>query len=119
MRALSRITIHLPSLFLTCDPLRILGLFSQNSHHHPQSLKMAKVSYPHYAWAGKYTHSIPKVPTHPLLVVVGHALVLFGTIHTLLGFITLSFRSRSYYIAYAGAIVSWGIVVVSSPSLSN
>ncbi|GAA6020165.1 hypothetical protein JCM11491_005551 [Sporobolomyces phaffii] len=57
---------------------------------------MAKVSYPHYAWA------------------VGHGLVLLGTIHTFLGFITLSFRSKSYYVAYAGAIVSWGIVVYKS-----
>ncbi|GAA5944148.1 uncharacterized protein JCM15063_000161 [Sporobolomyces koalae] len=57
---------------------------------------MAKVSYPHYAWA------------------VGHALVLLGTIHTFLGFITFSFRSKSYYLAYAGAIVSWGIVVYKS-----
>ncbi|GAA5822274.1 hypothetical protein JCM10212_004280 [Sporobolomyces blumeae] len=57
---------------------------------------MAKVSYPHYAWA------------------VGHALVLFGTIHTFLGFVTLSFRSKSYYLAYAGAILSWGIVVYKS-----
>ncbi|GAA5885966.1 hypothetical protein JCM16303_003045 [Sporobolomyces ruberrimus] len=57
---------------------------------------MAKVSYPHYAWA------------------VGHGLVLLGTIHTFLGFITLSFRSKSYYLAYAGAIVSWGIVVYKS-----
>ncbi|GAA5951291.1 hypothetical protein JCM3765_002436 [Sporobolomyces pararoseus] len=57
---------------------------------------MAKVSYPHYAWA------------------VGHGLVLLGTIHTFLGFITLSFRSKSYYLAYAGAIISWGIVVYKS-----
>ncbi|GAA5845936.1 hypothetical protein JCM3766R1_000865 [Sporobolomyces carnicolor] len=57
---------------------------------------MAKVSYPHYAWA------------------VGHGLVLLGTIHTFLGFVTLSFRSKSYYLAYAGAILSWGIVVYKS-----
>ncbi|GAA5920903.1 hypothetical protein JCM5296_003849 [Sporobolomyces johnsonii] len=55
---------------------------------------MAKVSYPHYAWA------------------VGHALVLVGTVYTLLGLVTFSGRSKSYYLAYAGAIVSWGIVVV-------
>ncbi|GAA5913380.1 uncharacterized protein JCM6883_003058 [Sporobolomyces salmoneus] len=57
---------------------------------------MAKVSYPHYAWA------------------VGHGLVLLGTLHTFLGFVTLSFRSKSYYLAYAGAILSWGIVVYKS-----
>ncbi|GAA5976697.1 hypothetical protein JCM21900_000275 [Sporobolomyces salmonicolor] len=57
---------------------------------------MAKVSYPHYAWA------------------VGHALVLVGTVYTLLGLVTFSGRSKSYYLAYAGAIVSWGIVVYKS-----
>ncbi|GAA5903079.1 hypothetical protein JCM6882_006961 [Rhodosporidiobolus microsporus] len=57
---------------------------------------MAKVSYPHYAWAA------------------GHALVLLGSVHTFLGLITLSTRSKSYYLAYAGALVSWGIVVYKS-----
>ncbi|BGP22458.1 hypothetical protein Rt10032_c07g3080 [Rhodotorula toruloides] len=57
---------------------------------------MAKVSYPHYAWA------------------FGHALVLVGTIHTLLGVVTFSGRSKSYYLAYGGALVSWGIVVYKS-----
>ncbi|GJN88219.1 hypothetical protein Rhopal_001184-T1 [Rhodotorula paludigena] len=57
---------------------------------------MAKVSYPHYAWAA------------------GHFLVLLGTIHTLLGLVTFSSRSKSYYLAYGGAILSWGIVVYKS-----
>jgi hypothetical protein len=48
---------------------------------------------------------------------VGHALVLAGTIHTLLGVVTFSGRSKSYYLAYGGALVSWGIVVVR-PALS-
>ncbi|BGP18843.1 hypothetical protein JCM10213_003498 [Rhodosporidiobolus nylandii] len=57
---------------------------------------MAKVSYPHYAWAA------------------GHGLVLLGSLHTLLGMITFSARYKSYYLAYAGALVSWGIVVYKS-----
>lgn len=44
---------------------------------------------------------------------VGHFAVLLGTIYTLLGLVTFSSRSNSYYISYAGAIASWGIVVVS------
>lgn len=61
-------------------------------------------------------------PTHSLAPVladilsspsqVGHILVLFGTLYTLFGLVTFSTRSRSYYLSYAGAIVSWGIVVV-------
>ncbi|SCZ92429.1 BZ3500_MvSof-1268-A1-R1_Chr5-2g07848 [Microbotryum saponariae] len=54
------------------------------------------VSIPHYAWAG------------------GHALVLAGTIYTLIGLVTFQSRSKSYYLSYLGAIVSWGIVVYKS-----
>ncbi|GAA5827598.1 hypothetical protein JCM3770_005939 [Rhodotorula araucariae] len=57
---------------------------------------MPKVSYPHYAWAG------------------GHFVVLLGTLYTLLGLVTFNARSKSYYLAYAGALVSWGIVVYKS-----
>ncbi|GAA6033397.1 hypothetical protein JCM8097_006731 [Rhodosporidiobolus ruineniae] len=57
---------------------------------------MAKVSYPHYAWAA------------------GHALVLLGSVYTLLGLVTFSARYKSYYLAYAGALTSWGIVVYKS-----
>ncbi|GAA6003395.1 hypothetical protein JCM10207_000313 [Rhodosporidiobolus poonsookiae] len=57
---------------------------------------MAKVSYPHYAWA------------------FGHALVLSGSLYSLLGLLTFASRSKSYYLAYAGALVSWGIVVYKS-----
>ncbi|ORY90835.1 hypothetical protein BCR35DRAFT_107887 [Leucosporidium creatinivorum] len=54
------------------------------------------VSYPHYAWA------------------LGHFAVLLGTIYTLLGLVTFSSRSNSYYLSYGGAILSWGIVVYKS-----
>ncbi|KAK4052198.1 Transmembrane nucleoporin [Microbotryomycetes sp. JL201] len=54
------------------------------------------VSYPHYVWA------------------FGHFAVLAGTIYTLLGIVTLSPRAKSYYLSYAGALVSWGIVVYKS-----
>ncbi|GAA5836447.1 hypothetical protein JCM11251_007082 [Rhodosporidiobolus azoricus] len=57
---------------------------------------MAKPSYPHYAWAA------------------GHALVLLGSVYSLLGLVTFSSRTKSYYLAYAGALVSWGIVVYKS-----
>ncbi|TNY18379.1 hypothetical protein DMC30DRAFT_418872 [Rhodotorula diobovata] len=57
---------------------------------------MPKVSYPHYAWAG------------------GHFVVLAGTLYSLLGLVTLSQRPKSYYLAYGGALVSWGIVVYKS-----
>ncbi|KAK4700982.1 6-phosphogluconolactonase, partial [Phenoliferia sp. Uapishka_3] len=54
------------------------------------------VSLPHYAWAA------------------GHIVVLAGTIYTLLGLVTFSARSKSYYLSYGGAILSWGIVVYKS-----
>ncbi|KAL8291685.1 hypothetical protein RQP46_001943 [Phenoliferia psychrophenolica] len=54
------------------------------------------VSLPHYAWAA------------------GHILVLLGTVYTLLGLVTFSGRNKSYYLSYAGAILSWGIVVYKS-----
>ncbi|GAA5979798.1 hypothetical protein JCM11641_002697 [Rhodosporidiobolus odoratus] len=65
---------------------------------------MAKVSYPHYAWAG------------------GHFIVLASSLYTFLGLITFSTRDKSYYVAYAGALISWGIVVYKSlgpPTLSR
>ncbi|GAA5917806.1 hypothetical protein JCM8208_002406 [Rhodotorula glutinis] len=57
---------------------------------------MAKVSYPHYAWAG------------------GHFVVLLGTIYSLLGLVTFSSRPKAYSLAYTGALLSWGIVVYKS-----
>ncbi|KAK4049780.1 Transmembrane nucleoporin [Microbotryomycetes sp. JL221] len=54
------------------------------------------VSYPHYVWA------------------FGHFTVLAGTIYTIIGIITFSSRNKSYYVSYAGALVSWGIVVYKS-----
>lgn len=61
----------------------------------------AKQSYPHLVWAA------------------GHALVILGTLYTLLHlFSGSSLKSKSYYIAYGGAIVSWGIVVVSASMTS-
>ncbi|GAA97703.1 uncharacterized protein L969DRAFT_68040 [Mixia osmundae IAM 14324] len=53
----------------------------------------------------------------------GHALVLVSTLTILLGLITFNGRSsRAYYLAYSGALVSWGIVVYKSlgiPSLNR
>lgn len=45
---------------------------------------------------------------------MGHLTVLLGTVYTLIGLVTFSSRSKSYYISYTGAILSWGIVVVST-----
>lgn len=75
------------------------------------------VSYPHYAWAREWInqHSL-KLQLTLHTITVGHFAVLLGTIYTLLGLVTFSSRSNSYYISYGGAIISWGIVVVRLPS---
>jgi hypothetical protein len=76
-------------------------------------------SYPHYAWARKYRYptmltTMTIILTSCLCRSVGHVTVLLGTIYTLLGLVTFSSRSKSYYLSYTGAIISWGIVVVSN-----
>jgi hypothetical protein len=52
-------------------------------------------SYPHIAWA------------------IGHIIVFLATSYTLLSLVIVPYTTKSYYLAYSGAIVSWGIVVVS------
>jgi len=63
-----------------------------------------KTSLSHKAWAG------------------GHATVLASSIYALIGLVTFHPHPRAYQIAYAGALVSWGIVVYKSlgvPTLSR
>ncbi|GAA5872564.1 hypothetical protein JCM8547_006944 [Rhodosporidiobolus lusitaniae] len=57
---------------------------------------MAKTSIMHNAWAA------------------GHAAVLLGSLSCFLGLLTFTTKTKSYSLAYAGAIVSWGIVVYKS-----
>ena len=93
-------------------PLR-LALVPLPLHHRLQLGSMAKVSYPHYAWAGASLSHLCSPPTqaHPQRA-GGHFVVLLGTIYSLLGLVTFSARPKSYSLAYTGALLSWGIVVV-------
>lgn len=88
------------------------------SPRHPQATArplhtMPSTSYPHYAWAGApplcpCARARRVVADHtPAPLAGGHFAVLLGTVFSLLGR-----GAKAYKLAYFGALVSWGIVVV-------
>jgi Transmembrane protein 33/Nucleoporin POM33 len=77
---------------------------AQDSSTYIATMSTRAVSYPHLAWAA------------------GHVLVLLGTVYDAYTIVTtfgMSTSSRAYFIALAGAILSWGIVVYKSLGVPN